>query len=62
MIEPMDDAERDQLLRELLVERFGPRRRTGEPAQDIARIDETPQEIARRRRVLCGLDEQRRAA
>jgi hypothetical protein len=61
VIEPIDDDERDQLIRELLVERFGPRRRAGEPPQDIARIDETPQDIARRRRVLCGLDKREAA-
>lgn len=52
MIEPMDDDERDRLVRELLVERFGPRPRR--------RGDDPPQEIARRRRVLC--DEKRREA
>jgi hypothetical protein len=51
VIEPIDDDERDQLIRELLVERFGPRRRAGEP----------PQDIARRRRVLCGLDKREAA-
>lgn len=50
MIEPMDDDERQRLLRDLVVERFGrPPKRAG--------IEETPQVIARRRRVLCGLDE-----
>lgn len=51
---PIDDDERDQLIRELLVERFGPRPRRPR--------DETPQAIARRRRVLCGQDELRQEA
>lgn len=55
MIEPLDDAERDQLLRELIVERFG-----SQPRRPAA--DDPPRLIAHRRRVLCGLDEQRRAA
>lgn len=50
MIEPMDDDEREQLLRELVVERFGARPR--QPG-----TDESPRVIARRRRVLCGLDQ-----
>jgi hypothetical protein len=53
VIEPIDDDERDQLLRELLLERFGPKPRRGR--------DDTPQVLARRRRVLCGLDERGKA-
>lgn len=44
MIEPVDDDERAQLLRELVVERFG---------RIPKRDEETPQVYARRRKVLC---------
>jgi hypothetical protein len=54
VIEPMDEDERQQLLRELVTERFG--RRPYRP-----RIEETPEVIADRRRVLCGIDKRRRA-
>jgi hypothetical protein len=51
VIEPIDDAERRQLLRELVQERFGrrPRRRT--------RAEDSPEVIAERRRVLCGIED-----
>jgi hypothetical protein len=55
VIEPVDDDERDQLLRELLVERFG--RRPYRPA-----AEETPEVIAWRRRVLCGTEKRWEAA
>lgn len=52
MIEPIDDDERERLLRELVVERYGKPPKRGE---------ETPQVYARRRRVLCeALREKRR--
>jgi hypothetical protein len=44
VIEPLDDDERDRLLRELVVERYG---------RPLKRGEETPQVYARRRRVLC---------
>jgi hypothetical protein len=44
VIEPIDEDERDRLLRELVVERFG---------RPLKRGEETPQVYARRRRVLC---------
>jgi hypothetical protein len=49
---PIDDAERDQLLRELLAERFG---RVRTSLRAVA--GDPPRLIAQRRRVLCGLDE-----
>lgn len=51
MIEPLDEDERRQLLRELVQERFGrrPRRRT--------RTEDSPEVIAERRRVLCGIED-----
>lgn len=54
MIEPLDENERQQLLDELLVERFGrrPRRPSGEASA---------QTVAERRRVLCGYDRKRAA-
>lgn len=49
MIEPIDDDEKAQLLAELVVERYGrPPKRSG--------AEEGPKVIARRRRVLLGLD------
>ncbi|WP_433078940.1 hypothetical protein ACQP1P_38760 [Dactylosporangium sp. CA-052675] len=50
MIGPVDDDEREQLIRALVVERFG-----GRPVRPGT--GESPQVIARRRRVLCGLPE-----
>lgn len=58
---PIDDAEREQLPRELLAERFGPSPRRP-AAGNPPRPAEDPRVVAHRRRVLCGLDEQRRAA
>ena len=49
MIDPIDEEERQKLLRELLLERDGLQPRYGEA--------DTPQAIARRRRVLCALDD-----
>ena len=54
MIDPIDDEERQELLQELLAERFGPTPRYGEA--------DTPRAVARRRRVLCGLDDEAEAA
>lgn len=54
MLMPIDDDERDQLIRELLVERFGARPRR--PA-----ADDPPRLVAHRRRVLCGLDKREAA-
>jgi hypothetical protein len=54
VIEPLDDDERAQLLRELVVERFG---------RPPKRNEETPQVYARRRKLLCeALREKRRRA
>lgn len=51
MIEPVDEDEREQLLRELLIERFGrPPSREG-PSKVIAA----------RRRVLVGIEKQEEA-
>lgn len=53
MIGPVDDDDRDRLLRELVVERFGRPPKRGS--------EESPQVYARRRRVLCeALREKRR--
>lgn len=54
MIEPIDEDERAQLLRELLRERFG------RGARRWRRLVDPPEVIAARRRVLCGTE--RRAA
>lgn len=54
MIEPIDEDERERLLRELVVERYG---------RPLKRGEETPQVYARRRRVLCeALREKKREA
>jgi hypothetical protein len=59
VIDPIDEDERKRLLDELIVERFG-------RAPKWPSTDESPQVIARRRRVLCSLDcervKRRRAA
>lgn len=52
MIEPIDDEEKQQLLRELVVERFGRPPKRG--------AEDSPKVIARRRRVLCGIDGRRK--
>lgn len=59
---PIDDAEREQLLRELLAERFGPPPRRPAADNPPRPAADDPRLVAHRRRVLCGLDEQRRAA
>jgi hypothetical protein len=56
VIEPLDDDERRRLLAELIVERFG------KSPKRAPTTDESPHVIARRRRVLCGLDQPREAA
>lgn len=50
MIEPIDEEEREQLLRELLRERFGRR------ARRWRRLPDPPEVLAERRRVLCGIE------
>lgn len=64
MIDPVDEDERAQLLRELLLERFGPIPHREAPQQPppAERARAARRRIAERRRVLLGLDERRRAA
>jgi hypothetical protein len=54
VIEPIDEEERAELLQELLAERFGAAPNWGEA--------DTPQAVARRRRVLCSVDDADEAA